>query len=470
MLARSALVVHLFAPSGGDRHDEALAHLARVWEDCGNDLGMTEAVPGTGVGADFPADGPALGLLAARTGSGPGLSQVALRRERDAVCLSALMQPEASDWRRLDARWSEVLGHDDHGLLGAARLFLALGEATAESIRMAPADPEAPAGWWRGGITVPPGLSVWEMSAADDARAERRLVVVAGHDQDPALTAWVWTTRERGLPPLARYLLHAAKLRYQLRVWSASEPIGSLRSRTDTAIGTLLERITVAERGAGPLSELIAAGHVVLDLQARERGLTDRSTRNREMARTVRIAAVNLTQLGDPALGGPFTDDQALAEWLEQRLDDETTYLDAASHRAERTGALADQFVERALQRRQQVINLGLTGVIGAILMSLAAVQSLEYQVPLPGPVKPAVVAALGALALLAAFVVLRAVAPDRRWSSLLLRGAAAGIGATLAWLAVAVCTGAGLPAAVTWACATAGAALAVTIQRRWSP
>ena len=434
---------------------------------CGTKLGMTEAVPGTGVGAAFTADGPALGLLAARTAPGPGLEQVALRRERDALCLSVLVQTEESDWKRLDARWSEVLEPDDHRLLGTARLFLALGDATAESVRAAPAVPGAPASWWRHGITVPPGFTVWEMSAAEDARIERRLVVVAGQDQDPALTAWAWTTRDRALPPLARYLLHAAKLRYQLRVWSAAEPIDELRSRTDAAIGALLDRTTAAGQGAGPLSELVAAGHVLVDLQARERGLTDRSTRSREMARTVQIAAVNLAQLGDPALGGPFADDQALAAWLGQRLDDETTYLDAASRRAERTGALADQLVERALQRRQQVINLGLTGAVGAILMSLAAVQSLQYQVPLPGPVKPAVVAALGALALLASFVVLRIVAPDRRWSLLLLRGAASAVGATLAWLVVSVVAGASLPAAVTWACAAAGAALAVTVQRR---
>ena len=65
---------------------------------------------------------------------------------------------------------------------------------------------------------------------------------------------------------------------------------------------------------------------------------------------------------------------------------------------------------------RQEQFNLGLTGVVGTILMVLAAIQSLDYTVPLPHLVEPAVIAVLGSLALLTTLVVLRIAVPDRPW------------------------------------------------------
>lgn len=462
MLRDEALVVHLFAGVAED------APLMRAWELCGTALGMTEPMPGPGGAADATH-----GLLAARSRPGPGRFQAALRRERDVTCLSALLE---GPWSDMDRRWTEALGEgglgEGGGLLGAARLYLARlddpaappdprGPLAASVRAHAPAGSHASARWWDAGVVVTEGFAVWELSETADVRVERRLAVVAAHDRDPQLTAWAWTTRSRELPPLGRYLLHAARLRYQLRVWSAAPDIAGLRAETDTVIAALLDR-TAADRPA----DLVAAAHVLVDLQAREQGLIDRSTRSREMARTVEIAAANLAALGgEPAPGGPVADDLALADWFRQRLDDEATYLETASRRAERVGALADQLVERGLRHRQQVINLGLTGAVGAILMSLAAVQSLEYAVPLPGPVKPAVITGLGAAALLASFVVLRVVAPERAWSLLLVRCAVAAIGAAIAWIVVAAVAGDALPA---WAFAVAGGLVAVLVQSRW--
>lgn len=99
--------------------------------------------------------------------------------------------------------------------------------------------------------------------------------------------------------------------------------------------------------------------------------------------------------------------------------------------------ALIDQLVQRGQQRRQERFNLGLTGVIGAILMSLAAIQSLNYTVPLPPLVKPAVVAALGALALFASLVVLRFAVPDRHWPLSLAHAGFGLVTAALGWVGV---------------------------------
>lgn len=513
MLRGEALGVHLFlAPAGGHRH-ENLTFLRDLWAKCGEILGMTSPVEGIGAGLepeggwDSCLRGPvgsadaraASGLLAARKRPGPGLWEAALRREHDTLCLSVMLAPTAAEglgWAELDELWSGVVravqgspGRSGPGILrsgfiGSARLYLARlaepevpspdgsstipsvapgGRLTAHVRAHAPAADGAPTGWPYAGVVVPQALAVWEASAAQDAREERRLVVIAAHDRDPELTAWTWTTRARALPPLGKYLLHSAKLRYQLRVWAAATDLGRLRADTDGAIAELLEKTDASQRGSGRQSELLKASHALIGLQARERGLVERASRSREMSRTVEIAAANLTVIGgDPELGGLFADDRALSEWFIQRLDDEATYLEAALRRCTQVGALADQLVQRSLQRRQEMVNVGLTGAIGAILMSLAAVQSFQYTVPLPGPVKPAVVAALGAMALVTSLVVLRVVVPERRWSLILLHLGTGVLGGALAWVAVSVMGGGTLGAGWTWLCVGAGAITAV--------
>ncbi|MDT7847569.1 CATRA conflict system CASPASE/TPR repeat-associated protein [Streptomyces justiciae] len=485
MIEGEALGVHVFVVTGGEHRAAALAFVRALWVECGARLGMTEPVPGVGVGME-PRGGwtaHTRGLLAVRGDSGPGVRQAVLRRDHDVLCLSVMLAPDAAEnlgWAELDAHWSDVVraagpgaAASNSGTLGETRLYLArlvdpCAQPAAESTgalaatlrSRAPGPPDrVPEG-----VVTPQGFAVWELLPTADTRIERRLVAVAGHERDPELTAWAWTDRNLNLPPLAKYLLHAAKLRYELRVWRGAEDIATLRAATDATIKALLERTAVP---AGPRrqSEILRASHALVALQARERGLVDRSTLSREMARTVEIAAANLALFaGDESLGGPFADDRALADWLVQRLDDEATYLEAAVRRCEQVGSLADQLVQRSQQRRQETVNLGLTGAIGAIVMSLGAVQALQYTVPLPGPVKPAVVTALGALALLASLVVLRVVAPERSWSLVLVRLGAGAVGAALAWIGVAAFGDWGAAAGATWAGAVVGAVLGVLV------
>jgi hypothetical protein len=485
MIEGEALGVHVFVVTGGGHRAAALAYVRALWVQCGARLGMTEPVPGVGVGME-PRGGWAAhtrGLLAVRSDTGPGVRQAVLRRDHDVLCLSVMLAPDAAEnvgWAELDAQWSGAVrgagpgaAAPNSGTLGEARLYLArlidpYTQPSADPTGALVATvrsraPDAPDGLPEGVVT-PQGFAVWELLPTADTRIERRLVAVAGHERDPELTAWAWTDRNLNLPPLAKYLMHAAKLRYQLRVWRAAEDIATLRAATDATIKALLER-TAAPAGPSRQPEIIRASHALVALQARERGLVDRSTLSREMARTVDIAAANLALFaGDQSLGGPFADDRALADWLVQRLDDEATYLEAAVRRCEHVGALADQLVQRSRQRRQETVNLGLTGAIGAIVMSLGAVQALQYTVPLPGPVKPAVVTALGALALLASLVVLRVVAPERRWPLVLVRLGAGAVGAALAWIAGAVFGDRDAGAGTTLAGTAVGAALGVLV------
>lgn len=462
LLQANALVVHLFVAANGDHRATDLHYLLGVWQACGDTLGMTSAVAGFTVDLEHGWDavtGAPTGMLAARTRPGAGVHQAVLRREHDAFCLSVMREPAFADgigWGELDHDWSVTVGQLSPGVIGSTRLFLARLAAPAAApapnvelssvVRaMAPVNTAANGQWWERGIVVPQGSAVWEASAPLDSRAERRIVVVAAEDRDCELSAWAWIGADQQLPPFGKYLLHAAKLRYQLRVWDAGQGFRQLRHEADTTIRKLLHTVAPVspQRREPRQAELVEASRELVSLQARELGLVDRSTRLREMRRTVDIAAANLIALsGDPQLGGLFADDRALAQWFGQQLDDDATYLEAALQRSQQVNALTDQLVQRSQQRRQESVNMGLTGVIGAILMSLAAIQALQYTVPLPALAKPAVITALGALALFATLVVLRIVVPDRRWSLVLAQAGFGGITATFTWVGVSAIVG----------------------------
>ncbi|MER8043633.1 CATRA conflict system CASPASE/TPR repeat-associated protein [Streptomyces sp. NPDC094032] len=134
--------MHLFVVTTGDDGHDALAFVRDLWNKCGEILGMTVPLEGTGTGLE-PGNGwdaclPGVagstevrgtrGLLAARRRSGPGVWQAALRREHDFLCLSVMLAPDAADglsWAELDAQWSEVVRAQrrEAGVLGSARLY-----------------------------------------------------------------------------------------------------------------------------------------------------------------------------------------------------------------------------------------------------------------------------------------------------------------------------------------------------------
>jgi hypothetical protein len=424
-----ALVVHVFVAASGEHPAADLAYVRKLWQGCGDVLGMTDAVPGIGIGIEWD------GAFAARTRPGEGVYQAVLRCEHDVFCLSVMMEPERGagiGWADLERQWTGATGPPSSGTLGVAKLLI--GPDTVSPRKEVRGD-------WRAATTVPQGFAVWDAAAPDDVGAERRMVVLGA--QDTELSAWTWISTGRQLPPLAKYLLHAAKLRYQARIWRAADSFRQVRHEADATIKRLLVAVSPANRKDPGQAELVNASRELVSLQARELGLVDRSTRLREMSRTVEIAGANLA-----AYGGLFAEDRELAEWFRDQLDDDATYLEAALRRTEQIGALIDQLVQRNRQRRQDSVNLGLTGAIGAILMSLAAIQSLQYTVPLPAAVKPAVISTLGLLALWVSLLVVRIVVPERRWSSVLVHTGFGLLTAALAWVVAAVVAG---PTGWTW-------------------
>jgi hypothetical protein len=289
-------------------------------------------------------------------------------------------------------------------------------------------------------------------------------VVVAPRKQEAALDAWAWTRGDGDLPLFGRYLLHAAKIRYELRVHAGGDALRRLRRQADERVDELLNLLG-REDGTGSVpasgEQLTAASARLMAVQAGSAGLVHAVTQLREMRRTVQIAAANMaaalgpdasdSQVADANSSGPLADDLGLAAWFSRQLDDDALYLEAARERTLDVATVTASVVQHRIQqrqerlqqrqeaarRRQERFNLLQTAVIGAVIIVLTAVLALGYQVPLPGPVKAPVIAALGAIVLLLVSIFLRLALSSDREPMAWLSYASVGLTvAALAWLA----------------------------------
>lgn len=350
------LAVHLYAPVRGAHAESAYALLREIWGRWRSEVGTTDPIRAFGVPdvlAPSLRDVTGNRVVAAQEKPGPGVFQAILRREHDVICLSGMIAPPEQDdvsWTELDCLWNLVCGAVPDSLLGAARLYLAkLAPTAPQSTAVATAElaervrvelPDAPdAGEFDDrGVTTRAGFAVWEAGSRDDARLERRVVVVAPTDRDAELSAWTWSRGDEELTPFPWYLLHAAKLRFHLRVWAGGEYLREQRHRLDEATNALdaIDRDRDRDHdgdGDGPLGERISPVEIAADRLARAASTV------RSMRRSVEIAASNLATrsalAADPTLPRTlFADDRDLAAWFMQQLADDEAYLCEAVERA----------------------------------------------------------------------------------------------------------------------------------------
>ncbi|GAA1022438.1 hypothetical protein Aple_075620 [Acrocarpospora pleiomorpha] len=262
-----------------------------------------------------------------------------------------------SGWAEFDRRWNEIANDALDPLLGVARLYL----ARVHSDNAAKAHPSADlaaairpllpfathdSDWWKRAFRADGGLALWEPSPFEDARIERRIIVVAAENHDAALSAWTWSRGDEHMPPFARYLLHAAKIRYQVRVHDQGKRIRDLRGHTEGGIGK------VDPDSTATLEERLSLLHT------NEADLLDVMTRLRIMQRTVKIAADNMAAvLGQYSADNPdrsvFGDESALANWFGKQLEDDLAYIEAAQHHVRRLGEITADKLQ--LLRRQEL-------------------------------------------------------------------------------------------------------------------
>ncbi|MGP3957818.1 CATRA conflict system CASPASE/TPR repeat-associated protein [Nonomuraea sp. 3N208] len=373
-LANPALIVHVFATASGPEAGEHERRLRGIWDALGDRL-------------DMPVTHS--GQVEVRTADGDLGRQALLRRERDVRCLSVALT--GGTWRELNGLWRECAGDAGMWAIGECRVFVAYPRTAPTGRRTNAVLAALPEPYPRGRMTTVRGVAVWEVGFDDDERGRRTFAMLAPRELEPKLDAWVWTRGDDRMPPLVRHLMHAAKLRYELRVYHQGQDFRAARHRVDEQVKTLLKTLDGGD--------LAAARRELADRQTAEAGLIWTLTRLREMRTTVEIARHNMRE---QSLG----DDLDLADWFRMRLDDDLAYAEATRERAREIGAIVDQVMAERLQRRAEQterrwerFRVLETAVVGMLLMVLAAIQALGYRVPVPENVKPVIVATLGVMA-----------------------------------------------------------------------
>lgn len=342
------IVVHLFAPATGPRAEPAYAALRELWLGCRQLFLMREPIPGTGLSHQLPATYREL-PGAAESGAEAALAaqerpdadcQAILRRHHDVLNLSlVLAQPEGAGppgsghswWQDLDSQWSFLSERLTPGLLGEALVYLARSaEPPGQHLDGLLPSPARIMYWQPDRAAAEGRLALWEALPWADDRARRRLVLAFGDDADAhhSASAWAWSDGGTAIPPLARYLLHAAKLRQLYRDWQRDDDTHQLAAAVQARVARLREG-----------SPEQPADSSVADWLHRKAGEARlRAADLRELRKAVEIAGHNMELVvsspGLLASAGPFADDQNLASWFLGRLDDEISYLGIAADRA----------------------------------------------------------------------------------------------------------------------------------------
>ncbi|GAA0937239.1 hypothetical protein GCM10009550_03820 [Actinocorallia libanotica] len=393
-----------------------------------------------------------------------GFHEALAYRLHGVVGISVMEAPndDSFSWEALNEPWQSDLEKMPEGVFGSAQIHLGLigaedwhrfleadGGAEALGRELYDGVPDAgEPGWTRSWFQPFEGALVWELPPfapgvpADRLPHARRFLAVARESHEEALDTWLWSPVVPGLAPFTRYLLHAAKLRYQSTVLRSALP--GLRTAVegiDLRCAALAE--LTAERTAS-VKELVEADQAISRLQTDQNGLIERLTRIRDLAASVRAAQRNMTAALDDGLaespGGPLALDQETAGWTLEQLQIEETYLASAQTKTAETARVTALVVSARLQRLRENLVLFHATLLGALVTVLTAVQSLEYDPPLPQRLEAPLIALLGAVALLLPPAVVRwprgGPGGVDRWARL--DHVLAGLpGAALGWLAI---------------------------------
>ena len=341
-LVEQEFVAHLFAPLDGAQAGTALAEVRAIWQACRSRLGMTQPIVDAGLPGELPAD-PAIGPGGAVAGlQDPSADfQAVVRREHDVLNLSlAMAAPQGAPrrhrgiaaisppgWHEFSRLWDELTAAGTGALLGEALVYLAKAEQPAEADVRTAVPPRGDDGerWWSRGTTLD-GFAYWEVTPRGFHRA-RRMVLLGrpGPAEDERISRLAWSAGDAALPPLGRYLMHAAKLRYLGRVHDGGQEPARIRER----VAGLLDRFAglLADPDRGEQATALRG-----ELTVEEAALNATLEALEQMGRSVEIGRDNMTG----ALDDPVLPDAGIADRLAQRIADDIGYLEATRKRAER--------------------------------------------------------------------------------------------------------------------------------------
>lgn len=445
---RPALLVYAFAALDGDADlaRSGWAALDDLWRACRVLGPSTEPLLGVS-SPDYLPDPPdqrgPFRIIASARRSTPGrIRSVFVFTEHGTAGLVAAISADrdgAEGWADLVAAWRKTALASDI-LLGSATVLLGLSDdpvgtaaLLAKGFGLNVDLPQADDG--------PGGALLWDVDRSDRSRV---LVIAAPPPAESTVDAWAWTVDgSQGLTPLPRYLLNVFRAYHQQNLYEALRPLSDVITETDSAVTALARHLPTADDPGTPATELLAADRGLQQVRLGTTGLLWRLTKIQEMATGVHGIRVN-TRVNRPEAtvsGGMFDRDDKALTWFADQLDREATYLDTLVRRTEAVHATATAVIGTATTRRHERLTLLQTSFLGALLMALAAIQSLQYTTTIAPALKAPVIAVLAS----AAFGLPLLLA---RWTGLVPRhepycwpdlGAAAVFGGTLGWLGSAI-------------------------------
>jgi hypothetical protein len=433
---KPALFVFCFAPIGHPEASSPMDHLTKMWSACDEPpFNMTSANAQLGVGTVFR---PGLGIIkgfemlaAKRNPKTGGLFSALQFLHHDVAGVVVCLAPNdpnkgIDDWPTLYADWCKAMvaagaapPEAPASALGEVLVFQALceegpgiAERFAPEVRrhLPPGAIRATTGHWADAFCVTDeGFALWEAADPLSDEAVRRVIcALVPEPAEERFDVWAWAAGRQGLRPFQRYLLHASKLRFESRVYGSMRPVSEIREEVESEVESLLSLHEIISAGTPvPARTLLEAQQRLIMIETSSSGLLDRSTRLREVRRTVQIAGANFSRPSvSPAIEQTgrgvtlFDRDRKLAQWLRDSIDNDLDYFGAIHERAKRAEELTTQRVAQAAETQHERLALLQTSVLGALLMALGYIQATQIRVPLAAPLRWPLLALLSGLAL----------------------------------------------------------------------
>jgi hypothetical protein len=342
-LGDQQLVIHAFVALDGDRAAEDYDALSRIWGRCRDLLGVEAPI------TDLPSSLP-MSLHDVISSERPEevlaaleerdqYRQMIVRRvqnvinfsmvftdKKDAAVRRRIGAASPPGWVEFDRWWDEMAEGDATAFLGVVRLYLATTSLTTTetsgTVRVSVPNASQGRFWWERG-QIRDEFMLWEWTPEGEARPERRIVAVGRSElvspaSGGALSDWAWSTGHPSLPPLARYLLHASRLRSAVRDWDDGATLDALLDEASQYIDAIGE----------PSDD--ASAWLVSELDALAASSQQVRSRREDIERIVMDMAASLRQ--------PLRSDQAMAGRLAAALREAEEELEAAQRAVDRAG------------------------------------------------------------------------------------------------------------------------------------
>ncbi|MGB8403477.1 MAG: CATRA conflict system CASPASE/TPR repeat-associated protein [Mycobacterium sp.] len=264
-----------------------------------------------------------------------------------------------------------------------------------------------------------PGVGLWQ----GDTDGGRSFVAFACEDAAAvrAIDDWFWVTQDNdNVGQLIRWLLQASKLGFAVQQYR--DNIGKVRDQ-EYVLEQGLERLNNQHekfelKGAGA-DDLIAAQSALVRAQADSTGLMRSVSNMMDLRRMAATTAADLPTLAPELAPGsipptPFTREEEIAKWFDQRLGSEIDYLEASRARVKEAHNLIDLRLKQFAAENARQANL-LSALQTSILGALLGAFSVGSALAKVGRIEASFIATVIVAVMSALFVVPILVA---RWTS----------------------------------------------------